>query len=409
MKNRTVAILNALVLVLISLTVIQIATKYLITPLPQDKTCNDASLYVSLKFEACYDFLTNNTFIAITRGHDRYKIKEINVSFQERKFIIINVPEPDETTKYKFNLEAYPKKMGVLPVLDVDNICQSEKLVSIGYCSSKEAIFANFTGKDFSTGVVESGGETVKVKADNADILSQDLVEKEKRIISDCKSEWECDDWGECINGVQKRECTDKKRCFIPTEVPDSARTCKVECKEEWKCEWSDCIGGYTTPSCTDIKKCGTDYSKPKKLACVKKKEGKCEINISCSDWTECRASYNFESLLKGVEQMGGTQSRICKDKSECIYPFIEDKGCPIRADITTEEVKWCGRTYLGVFDKLDKKLIARLERPKNNVLNLNFMMTSNPEKEYCEHCFNMIRDGDEAGIDCGGSCKECD
>ncbi|MCD4771314.1 hypothetical protein K8R30_02755 [archaeon] len=43
-----------------------------------------------------------------------------------------------------------------------------------------------------------------------------------------CIPEWECSNWGKCINKKQSRTCTDNNSCGIETDKPDTERKCKI-------------------------------------------------------------------------------------------------------------------------------------------------------------------------------------
>ncbi len=43
-----------------------------------------------------------------------------------------------------------------------------------------------------------------------------------------CMQEWECTEWGECINGVQTRTCTDRNNCPMDYLKPDETKTCEM-------------------------------------------------------------------------------------------------------------------------------------------------------------------------------------
>jgi hypothetical protein len=44
-----------------------------------------------------------------------------------------------------------------------------------------------------------------------------------------CQESWVCDDWGECIDGTQGRECMDLRSCPLQVDRPATERACEVE------------------------------------------------------------------------------------------------------------------------------------------------------------------------------------
>ncbi len=81
-----------------------------------------------------------------------------------------------------------------------------------------------------------------------------------------CRTRWECTEWGECINNIQKRTCVDVNKCTVLTSAkPLEIRSCG--CKENWKCtDWepAECPPNQTqTRECNDYNFCGTTKNKP--------------------------------------------------------------------------------------------------------------------------------------------------
>jgi hypothetical protein len=133
-------------------------------------------------------------------------------------------------------------------------------------------------------------------------------------------------------------------------------------------------------------------------------KSGKeCVPEIVCDEWSECKVSYGLNDLIKGIENVQGVHSRNCRDIKGCVYAITEIGKCSLNIDIYTKKVEWCGKSYLGIFDKLNNQLLAKIDYSKKQ-LNINLR----ENKEYCEHCYNYIKDEDEEKVDCGGSCKPC-
>lgn len=43
-----------------------------------------------------------------------------------------------------------------------------------------------------------------------------------------CYPDWECSDWGECVNTFKRRTCTDNNNCGNPTNVPETTEKCST-------------------------------------------------------------------------------------------------------------------------------------------------------------------------------------
>jgi hypothetical protein len=88
-----------------------------------------------------------------------------------------------------------------------------------------------------------------------------------------------------------------------------------------------------------------------------------------------------------------------------------EERGCYLSLDVYAQEEEWCGKNYLFIYDKLTKELLARIldekyaEDPSFQIT----LMTGSAVADYCESCYDGIKNGDEEGVDCGGSCSACD
>jgi hypothetical protein len=248
--------------------------------------------------------------------------------------------------------------------------------------------------------------EIEKAPRQDSDVLALNLVDKERIWKSQCESSWKCGPWESCVDGVQKRSCEDSVDCFIPTDMPETVKYCDAGCTEEWECEWSECSGGVTVPQCRDLNGCGTSYSIPEKLECGNKR---CVPDIECGAWSSCEVNYNFMDLVGGaISNMKGTKSRICVDDNSCVDSREEVKSCSVNVDIYTRRFSKCGQDFIGVYDKLDNSLIARIEEGSVDNPHLNIHLDDGEESLFCDYCFDGTKNGDEVGVDCGGSCEKC-
>ena len=413
MQKRVFTIINIIVLIIIVLALIYFIFRFALPePEAEEPECVDVNNVASFVHNTCYDAYTKNILMELKRSYDIYNVKSISLSFfdlSEKFHKITEIPSINQTKSYKIPADKNPENINFeLNIIKdfASPICPEPRVFFVKYCPpgiSKETIEGGITGEGESD-YISIGEEPLRTESD---ILSMNLVEKERIWQSKCQSRWQCSEWESCIGGVQKRECEDVEECFIPTDVPDFTRFCGGTCVERWECEWSDCSGGFTSPECIDLNKCGTKYNIPQKLECRDERD-KCSPDISCTDWTECKPDYNFVDLVTGIEEIKGIKSRICEDKNSCSQTKYETKNCSTSVDIYTRRIKKCGVNYIGIYNKLTNKLIAKIEQSQaKDKQYLNIQIT-NKEREDCDFCFDGIKNGDEEQVDCGGSCQAC-
>jgi hypothetical protein len=197
------------------------------------------------------------------------------------------------------------------------------------------------------------------------------------------------------------------KSCIIPTSSPITVQLCDDTCVENWECEWGACERGVSVPECRDLNGCGSSYSVPKELPC--QEGGSCTPNVVCGEWSECNIDYNFADLLGpgGIAELSGSKTRICVDEKGCVLTQREEEECSIGVDIYTERFERCGEQYVAVLDILDDSTLAVLKEggEENFYLNIYF---DDKDGVRCDYCFDGEMNGDEEGVDCGGSCKSC-
>ncbi len=377
--------------------------------------CTEINNDLSFVYDACYDAYSKTIFLKAKRGSDNYNINALDISFfdfTEKNYELSNVPANGSFKAYKIPAEKNPKNIDIR--LNIANnssllICEEPKRVFIRYCPSnignKSSInistnqLGNISFEDFID-IPESIGQ-------DSDVFSLDLVSKEKIWKSKCSSSWNCGKWEPCVYSVQKRECKDVNKCFVPTDTPTTVIYCNNNCVEKWECEWSNCNNGFTTPNCKDLNNCGTSYNIPQKLLCEANKE--CITDIKCDEWSDCEVNYDFIDLVgDNVGNLYGIKSRVCKDKNTCAISQIEEKRCSISVDIYTKKFIKCGENFIGIYNKLNNDLIARIKDKTEINPSLNIYFRNEKDNEYCDYCFDGKKNGDEEEIDCGGSCKDC-
>ncbi|MAH46533.1 hypothetical protein CMI37_11950 [Candidatus Pacearchaeota archaeon] len=412
MQKKVFTIINIIALIAIIIGFVFFILRFSSIESPQSQEeCVDVNNVASFVHNTCYDAYSKNIIMELERSYDIYNIKSIVISFfdfTEKSYKITDIPNINQTKTYKILAEKNPENINFR--LDIikdfsSPICPEPRAFFVKYCppgSRQKEIGGRIEEKGKEEYITVGGG-----MREESDTLALTLVEKERIWQSKCQSQWRCSEWEGCIDGVQRRDCEDIKECFIPTDLPDFTKFCSGFCQERWECAWSECSRGYTTPECQDLSKCGTKHDIPQKLPCRQERE-KCLPEITCSEWTECKSDYNFIDLISQTKEIRGAKSRTCVDRKNCVATKYEVKNCSLRTDIYTKRVKKCGTDYIGIYNKLTNNLIAKIEQGKakdNPYLNIQI---TDSEKEYCDYCFDGIKNGDEEQVDCGGSCEPC-
>ncbi len=99
-----------------------------------------------------------------------------------------------------------------------------------------------------------------------------------------CVPDWRCDPWGACINDIQLRMCRDLQNCGLIANRPPVSQACGADvpqsvdanensivsapaCSENWRCgEWGACVEGLERRTCTDVANCGSFNQQPEIL-----------------------------------------------------------------------------------------------------------------------------------------------
>jgi len=413
MRKKLITWTNIIIILIIVIVIVLVGLKFDKKTIKIQNDCVDVNHVTSLVYDACYDKTTKNIFLEIKRSYDTYNIKKIKINYSEPKeFITTDIPNIGENTRYKIQTNQNP--VNILMSLEIVKdfsapLCEIPRTLIIKDCNE------NVSNTNISINVI-SGINNFKPSnlvsetlQKDSDTLNAELINKEKIWKALCTSKWSCNPWGQCLKGIQKRECKDLNNCQIPTDLPGLTRYCNDTCEESWGCEWSQCINGYTTPTCKDRNFCGTKYTIPEKLEC-KSNEKKCNPDVTCTEWSECKADYNFFDIINGVENINGITSRTCTDRNLCAQTKYETKECAITMDIYILQFEKCGKEYTGVYNKLNNQMIARIEQSKdekNPYLNID-LAEGQEIDDYCDSCQNGVKDTGETEIDCGGTCPSC-
>lgn len=387
-----------------------------ITVKPEE--CVNVNMAPSFSYDSCYDAYSGNIFLEVKRGVDDYSINFLKVSFFDfnmQSYKLVDVPVVGRSQAYKIPAGKNPQNLDI--VLDVVRdfsapVCDEAKKVFVKYCPVRAG--GNFNVSVSPLEGVNTGDyiEVPRNTLPSSDVLDLSLVDKERIWESSCKSNWRCEEWEGCVDGVQRRTCEDFSECSVSTNIPIRVRYCDETCVENWECEWSECNGGYTVPNCRDLNDCGTLYNVPRKLECNLETESGCIPNVECGEWTSCEVDYSFIDLTDGkINNLDGIKHRICEDKNACVGSREETRKCSVNVDIYTKKFVQCGTEFVGIYDRLTNGLIARVEEGVGKdepYVNIYFGERKG-DVVYCDYCYDGVLNGDEIGIDCGGGCMSCE
>ncbi|MBS3077735.1 hypothetical protein J4233_05720 [Candidatus Pacearchaeota archaeon] len=175
------------------------------------------------------------------------------------------------------------------------------------------------------------------------------------------------------------------------------------ECFPNYQCApWSECQDGFRTRTCSDIN-CGSKDTVERSF-CTNEK---CTPKIECGDWGSCTYTEKTDDFIKGNISFEGYRTRVCDDVNNCIPKYMQEGQCEDSFKLRLSPIEQCGQNLLAVIDPLSDKKVARinLDRWEEGKFDLAFVQG---EQKYCPSCYNAVKDENENGVDCGGSCKPC-
>ncbi|MBI2452279.1 hypothetical protein HYV50_04365 [Candidatus Pacearchaeota archaeon] len=177
------------------------------------------------------------------------------------------------------------------------------------------------------------------------------------------------------------------------------------ECFPDYECgEWGACIDGLQTRTCID-KRCNQRNLLERRfcdtIACTPK--------IECREWSECTYTQKVNDFLRGEIKFGGYRNRLCIDKNKCVESFSEEGTCEESFPLELTKRIECGQEFLIATDTVQKRQVAKinLDSWKSKRLDLLFTIGSG-RTLHCPSCYNVFKDDDETRVDCGGPCKPC-
>ena len=418
MQSKLVIIINVIILVVVGVALSLFAVKSFqhSEEVVVEEECVEVNKVTSFVYDVCYDAYAKKIFVNVERSADTYNLKNFEFSFfdvDQQVYKISDVPSVGGSRAYKIDAEKNPETIDVRLNIVKDfsaDVCDEPRKIFVKYCPGSDEQDISGKVSPFDDVASEDFVDVSEGSYEDSDLFSMSLVDKEAVWESQCSSSWACTDWEACEDGVQKRTCQDVKECYVPTGKPDTVRYCDGTCKENWECTWSECRDGYTTPDCRDLNNCGTTFEKPDKISCGDTKEKTCVPDIVCSEWSSCEVDYNFLDLVGGaITDLTGSKSRLCVDMNGCSDSVEEMRECSVNVDVYTKRFEKCGKEYIGIYNRLDNDLIARIDAGTKDNPHLNLYLDDQADSEYCDYCFDGKMDGDETGIDCGGGCMSCD
>lgn len=211
---------------------------------------------------------------------------------------------------------------------------------------------------------------------------------------------WTCDDWTRCTNNRQTRNCV--SNCNNNTV---EGRDCT--CTPDWNCtSFSTCLGTFMSRTCTDLNNCGSDEGKPdERVDCG---GTGCAPYYRCGNWSRCTYNNDANQMIRGIFVGTGTQERTCFDSLGCTaINLTEYRNCSSGVEIEITRGESCNRQVITLVDKATRKPITTIDLVSWQAkrLDVSFIQAN---VKYCPYCYDGIKDEDETGIDCGGSCREC-
>ncbi|MCL5018649.1 MAG: hypothetical protein M1416_02705 [Candidatus Pacearchaeota archaeon] len=203
---------------------------------------------------------------------------------------------------------------------------------SVGTDSASVTIYSTPISKTFSAGQSEKfdlnddGVYDLLVRLDSiTEEKANFYIQKITETI--CTEDWECVDWGNCLDSLQNRTCTDANSCGTEESKPDEVQSCVVEtvlscadqngtvCESYEECSETLVNGDCCLGSCARILAIDCDTS----ISCLINETDTChpanmtyEIPSSNSTWTQTATYfYSIEGFEDASEEQCEFYSKI--------------------------------------------------------------------------------------------------
>ena len=127
--------------------------------------------------------------------------------------------------------------------------------------------------------------------------------------------------------------------------------------------------------------------------------------SLSCSNWSKCNVIYGLTEVIEDMIFLKGEKTRTCLNLKTGIYE-TQRKLCNSAVNVTVKKSTDCHSDGITILDE-NKQVLSRLQLivGEKNKLNIQFFLD---KTSYCPYCYDRVKDYDETGIDCGGSCFIC-
>jgi hypothetical protein len=222
-----------------------------------------------------------------------------------------------------------------------------------------------------------------------------------------CTESWDCTEFGSCSNDMLTRFCDDINECGTILNKPIETTRCSYDCEESWSCDWTECDNEdlQYPMNCVDKNNCGTKDNYPSMKSC-----GSCSSDFRCGEWGECKADYSVNDILQDASKVNGIKERECIDANDCSSPLIQKERCSLKVPVDAKISSECNGTLIGLYNKINEDLISKVKiQDVQNISKINVRFSLINFTQYCDYCYNGIKDYDEEKIDCGGAhCPLC-
>lgn len=174
----------------------------------------------------------------------------------------------------------------------------------------------------------------------------------------ECLPDWQCDDWGECTDGIQTRECFDSHACGTNLDRPDEVQSCtpgcEISCGLCQSIDLDQCICQEQIPCCGNLVcEIGEDDQ-----ICPEDCVEVCLPNWLPGDWSSC---------------INGVQRRDYQDLNNCPYalqPPPDQTSCAEDCNIACgicQEID-IGQCLCNTVSPCCGNQICEIDRGENNI-----------------------------------------
>jgi len=226
---------------------------------------------------------------------------------------------------------------------------------SVGTDSASVTIYSTPVSKTFSSGQSEKfdlnddGVYDLLIRLDSiTEQKANFYIQKITETI--CTENWECVDWGNCLDSLQNRTCTDANSCGTEESKPDEVQSCTVEtvlscadqngtvCESYEECSETLADGDCCLGNCTRVLAIDCETN----MSCLINQSDTChnanathEISSSNSTWTQT-ATYLYS--IEGVDDTTD-DCEFYTAINEAEGNFTEYQWATLRANYTDEQI----------------------------------------------------------------------